>query len=361
MVSDPVCGMKLEPQQAAARVEREGTTYYFCSEGCREEFLRSRPADRPHRHYELIIIGGGPAGLTAAVHASLLMIDTLLVARDLGGQAVDSRKIRNYMGYDFITGPELIGKFQDQLLRSHYVDHRIENVEAVDTGDGGFRVTLADRTRYLADSLIIATGMSRRALSIPGEEEFQRKGVFYGNAQDFSFVSGKDVAVVGGGNSALHIVENLHTIARLIYLLSDYDLSADPAHVELARRYRNLQIRENVTVLRFTGGESLGGVVFRPKASAEEERLPVSAAFVSIGQRPNADLVAGLVELNGRQEIVIGPDCSTSKRGIFAAGDATDAFGKRILIAAAEGTKAALAARQYILDRRAQAAASPRL
>ncbi len=133
------------------------------------------------------------------------------------------------MGYDFITGPELIEKFKDQFLRSHYVDHRIVEAEAVERGDGGFRVTLSDHTAYRADSLIVATGMSRRALGVPGEEEFQRKGVFYSN---------------------------------------------------------DMQIRENVAVLRFTGGEALERVVFRPISSAEEESVPVSAGRLTRSWAP---------------------------------------------------------------------------
>ncbi len=154
----------------------------------REDHLRN--CDRSSD--DLIIIGGGPAGLTAAVYAAILKMDTFLITKDLGGQAVDSTKIENYMGYDFITGPELVKRFQYQLIHSHYVDHLISDVEKIEPADDGFKVTVSELKDYSAKTLIVASGMTRRKLNVPGEEEFQRKGVFYGNIQDLSFVQGED-------------------------------------------------------------------------------------------------------------------------------------------------------------------------
>ncbi|GBE04408.1 thioredoxin reductase [bacterium BMS3Abin10] len=119
-------------------------------------------------------------------------MDTFLITKDLGGQAVDSTKIENYMGYDFITGPELVKRFQYQLIHSHYVDHLISDVEKIEPADDGFKVTVSELKDYSAKTLIVASGMTRRKLNVPGEEEFQRKGVFYGNIQDLSFVQGED-------------------------------------------------------------------------------------------------------------------------------------------------------------------------
>jgi len=140
----------------------------------------------------VIIIGGGPAGLTAAVYAATMKLHAFLVSKNLGGQAVDSSKILNYMGYDFITGPELVDKFKDQLIRSHYIDHLISEVEHIFSGEEGFTVVTSGLIHYTAKALIVATGMTRRRLGVPGEEEFQRKGVFYGNLQDPTFVVGSD-------------------------------------------------------------------------------------------------------------------------------------------------------------------------
>lgn len=337
-------------EEEAVTAECDGVYYYFCSEGCRDKFLKERTCARTA--FDLIIIGGGPAGLTAAVYAATLKMEALLVAKDLGGQAVDSTKIENFMGFDFITGPELIDKFKHQIFHSHYIDHLMSEVEKIEPQEGGFRVTTSELTTYTAKALIIATGMSRRRLGVPGEEKFLRKGIFYGAIQELSFVEGEDAAVIGGGNSALQMVENLHTVARNIHLISTSELTADAAVVDRVRCLPNFHAYLNYKVLEFTGGETLTGVTIRKKAGAETLALPVKGAFIAVGLEPNSSLAAPLVKLNARREIMINPDCSTSHPGIFAAGDVTDAFGKRIIIASGEGAKAALAARQYLLNLR---------
>lgn len=346
MKIDPVC--KMEVQEAEAFTARcNGVVYYFCSHGCREKFMQAHPGGR--RLYDLIIIGGGPAALTAAVYASTMKLDVFVIARDLGGQALDSSKIENYMGYDFITGPELIDKFKGQLLHSHYVDHLMDTVMGVRPADDGFTVTAADGRTYSAVTVLVATGMARRRLNVAGEEEFQRRGVFYGNIQDYAFVQGEDVAVIGGGNSAIQIVENLYPIVRKIHLISDEKLSADPKLIDRVRQFQNIHIYERAAVIKFTGSELLSGIAVRSE-QGEPLGIPVKGVFIAIGFHPNSSIVAHLVKLNDRREIEIGPDCTTSYPGIFAAGDVTNAFGKRIVIASAEGAKAALAARRFIMD-----------
>jgi NADH-dependent peroxiredoxin subunit F len=338
-------------EEEAIRAVCDGKTHYFCSEGCRDKFLAERTC-APRTSYDLIIIGGGPAGLTAAVYAATLRMEALLIAKDLGGQAIDSTKIENYLGFDFITGPELIEKFKQHLLHSQYIDHLLREAEKVEAAAGGFEITTSDLKTYFAQALLIATGMTRRRLNVPGEEQFQRKGIFYGNIQELSFVAGEDAAVIGGGNSALQVAENLCSVARNVYLISTSPLTADPVVIERVRHLPNLQTYENCQVEEFTGQNTLGGVTIRKKAGKDILVLPVKGAFIAIGLTPNSSLVAPLVELNDRREIIVNPDCSTSYPGIFAAGDVTNAFGKRIIIASGEGAKAALAARQYLLNLR---------
>lgn len=349
MKKDPVCNMEVDEMDAFT-AECEGRTFYFCSKGCRDKFLKEKTCKPPRTSYGLIIIGGGPAGLTAAVYAATLKMDAFLITKDLGGQAIDSTKIENYMGFDFITGPELIEKFQYQLIHSHYVDHLMSDVEKIEAADGAFNVTTSELKTYSAKTLIIATGVTRRRLKVPGEEEFQRKGVFYGNIQDFSFVQEADVAVIGGGNSALQIVETLHSVAGNIYIISDTELTADSVIVERVSGFKNLKKFEGYKVLEFKGEKTLSGIVIRKTGSDEIMDIPVKGVFIAIGLQPNSSLVSHLVKLNERGEIVINADCSTSYPGIFAAGDVTNAFGKRIIIASGEGAKAAMAARQYILN-----------
>lgn len=353
---DPICKMEVK-EDAALKEECDGLVYYFCSEGCRDKFLRDRTCARTA--YDLIIIGGGPAGLTAAVYAATLKMEALLLAKDLGGQAVDSTKIENYLGFDFITGPELIDKFKHHLLHSHYIDHVMSEVEKIEPSEGGFKVTTAELAAYTARALIIATGMTRRRLGVAGEDKFLRRGIFYGNIQELSFVEGEDVAVIGGGNSALQIVENLHTVARKVHLISTSELSADATVLEGAACIANLETYIGYKVVEFIGEETLTGLTIRKMAGAETLDLPAKGVFIAVGLEPNASLAAPLLKLNPRKEIMISPDCSTSHPGIFAAGDVTDAFGKRIIIASGEGAKAALAARQYLLNLRKAVCPSP--
>jgi alkyl hydroperoxide reductase subunit F len=350
MPIDPVCKMTVA-EEGAVTAACDGEVFYFCSTGCKDKFLAGKVCE-PRAAYELIIIGGGPAGLTAAVYSTILKTDALLLTKDLGGQAVHSGKIENYMGFDFITGPELIEKFKHQLFRSHYIDHLICEVEKIESAADGFQVVTSELQTLFAPALVVATGMTRKKLNVPGEEKFLRRGIFYGSIQDISFVQGKDVAVIGGGNTALQLVENLHPVVRKIYLISHSELAGDPALIERVVPCRNVRRYENYTVAAFAGENRLSSLTIRKMAGRETVELAVAGAFIAIGLRPNSALVAHLVQLNARGEIMIQPDCSTSRPGIFAAGDVTNAFGKRIIIASGEGAKAALAARQYLLDLR---------
>jgi len=336
-------------EKGGIQTEWEGTVYFFCSEGCREKFLRECKDSGGRKVYDLLILGGGPAGLTAAVYAATLRMEAFLITKDLGGQAIDSTQIENYMGFDFIAGTDLVKKFEDQLLHSHYIDHRIGEVREVVPEGEGFRVTVNEGETYRARALIIATGMRRRRLNVPGEEALQRQGVFYGNIQDVSFVEGADVAIVGGGNSALQIVETLHSVVGTIHLISNSILKADPIVIERVEAFPNLRKYEGFEVLEIVGEKRVEGISIRNRSDGKEKRLSVGGVFISIGLQPNSALFEGLVERNARGEIRIAPDCSTSRPGIFAAGDLTDAYGKRIVIASGEGAKAALAAREYLL------------
>jgi alkyl hydroperoxide reductase subunit F len=350
MPKDPVCQMEVS-EETAISVQCDGQRFYFCSEGCRRKFLKDRSCKRPTGPFDLIIIGGGPAGLTAATFAATLKMRAFLIAKDLGGQAVDSTKIENYMGFDFITGPELVSRFQNQLLHSHFVDHLMDEVIQIIPDKDGFHVVTRGEDIFLTKAVLVTTGMTRKKLGIPGEEEFQRRGIFYGNIPDFSFAEGKDVAVIGGGNSALQIVENLQTLARRIHLVSTSQLRADPAIIERVKRLPRLTVYDGYRALKIGGEKSLTTLEIEEMSGGKRLCLSVRGVFVAIGLKPNSALVTDLVALNEKEEIVIRPDCTTSRPGLFAAGDVTDAFGKRIIIASGEGAKAALATKAYLLER----------
>ncbi len=339
-------------EDEAVTLELDAKTYYFCSEGCSDIFLKKSAPKESRNSFDLIIIGGGPAGLTAGVYAETLKMNAFLISKELGGQAFDSTKIKNYMGYDFITGPELVKKFKGQLLHSHYMDHLIDEVEQVAQTANGYEVVTSNLKRYRTKTVIFAMGMTRRKLNVPGEENFQRKGIFYGHIQDSSFVHGQDIAIIGGGNSALQMADNLRSVTNEIHLITDGPLTADPTVIDKIKGNKRLKIYEGYKVLEFTGTDGVEGVAIRKKAARERLDLEVTGVFIAIGLKPCSALAAGMVGLNSNKEIIINADCSTSLPGVFAAGDVTNAFGKRIIIASGEGAKAALAARQYILNLR---------
>ncbi len=346
MARDPVCNMIVEDTPYFVDVENK--RYFFCSQGCLEAFQHSREKYLSNYVFDLIIVGGGPAALTAGVYASIFRLDTLLIAQSLGGQAVDSTKIKNYMGFDFITGPELKEKFQNQLLHKNYIAHQIATVNKVTRSNSYLSVYLDNGKIYRARALIIATGMSRNHLNVPGEEKFQRRGVCYSVVQDAPLFAGQDVVVAGGGNSATQAVTELSTTCRKVYVVSLTPLTADTEEILKIMQLPKVEIFEKHQIEEIGGTDRVEFVRIKSIDHQTVRQLDVSGIFVEIGFYPNSGLVAGLVELNERGEIKIGPDCSTTHPGIFAAGDVTDAFGKRIIIASGEGAKAAIAVRKYL-------------
>ncbi len=350
MENDPVCGMQVLKETALVTVW-EGRTYYFCSEGCQKRFAAQVSSRDSATRYDLVIIGGGPAGLTAATFAATMKLKACMICRDLGGQAIDSTRIENYMGFDFITGPELIARFRHQLIRTHYIDHLMAGVKKLEPAADGFRILTDGGVGFHGRAVLLATGMNRRKLEVPGEEAFQRRGIFYGQIPDFSFVQEEEAAVIGGGNTALQLVESLQKVARRVHLVSRGELTADAGVRERILASGNQICHTGYETLAFTGEKVLTGVHIRHLETGQTLLLPVRGAFIAIGQQPNSVLAKGLAELNERGEVLVGPDCATSRPGLFAAGDVTDVFAKRIIIASGEGAKAALAARKYLLHR----------
>ncbi|MFH1283807.1 MAG: FAD-dependent oxidoreductase [bacterium] len=347
MIRDSICGMEVEKEDFS--YEFEGKVYLFCSEGCLEKFKASPKEFSQKYLYDLIIIGGGPAGLTAAVYASVLRIDTFLLSKDIGGQAIDSSKIKNYMGFDFISGKDLVKKFKNQFLHEHYLAHKIGDVVKISRKENNFEVLTRDQYRLLARSIIIASGMKRRTLGIPGEEQLQRKGVSYSSVQDLALFKGLDVVVIGGGNSGVRTASDLHKLNCKVTLVEKGKLIADQAGIDNLKKSSNVEILENHDVLEIHGKDNVQAVTVQSLAGLESKRIPCRGVFIQVGMLPNTEFCQGLVALNEKGEIIISPDCSTNIEGIFACGDVTDCYGKRIIIASGEGAKACLSVKKYLL------------
>jgi len=296
--------------------------------------------------YELIIIGAGPAGMTAAVYAARKKLNTLLVSQDAGGQAIWASKVENYMGYQFIEGAELMRKFEDQV-KLFPVDQKIgDEVATLAKSDGKFEIRTAGGETHQAKAVILATGKHPRLLNVPGEEKLRGRGVSYCAVCDGPLFSQQSVAVVGGGNGALEAARDMIGIASRVYLVSSTKITGD------TRAYEKLKTDSKFTpfleseVVEINGSSLVEAIRIKDVRSGHENELPVGGVFVEIGRVPRSQLAKDLTGVNGFGEIEVNRNCETSVPGLFAAGDVTDAPDKQIVIAAAEGAKAALQAQR---------------
>ena len=296
--------------------------------------------------YDLVIIGAGPAGITAAIYASRKRLDTLVISKDIGGQAALSGDVENYTGYQFISGPELALKFEEHLKK---FDITLKEGEAVlELGKAGNLVSVrTDKGSYEARSAIIASGKRSRELGCPGEKEFKNKGLTYCATCDGPLFSGKDVAVIGGGNSALDAAIQLIKIANKIYLVNIAEsLTGDTVMREIVEANPKVTILNKARVSAILGDRMVHSI--RVNSADKEELLAVKGVFVEIGLIPNSEFVPG-VEKNDLREIKVNSYNETNVPGIFAAGDVTDVPEKQIVIAAGEGSKAALGVFKYLI------------
>ena len=300
--------------------------------------------------HELIIIGAGPAGMTAAVYAARKKLDTLLISYDVGGQVLWITTIENYMGYQFIEGPELIQKFEEQVRQfpSGLKIKTGRRVETLSGKDGGFEARTDKGESYQARAAIFATGKRPRQLNVPGEKELLGRGVSYCAVCDGPIFAGENVAVVGGGNSALEAAEDMIRIAQHIYLISLTPLTGDEILIDKVSGASNLTIYLEHEVLEIKGKGRVQGITVRNLKSKQQRELDVRGVFVEIGLIPNSEAIKAMTTLNRFGEVEVNCTNETDKPGLFAAGDVTNVPEKQIVVAAGEGAKAALQAHRYL-------------
>jgi len=295
--------------------------------------------------YDLIIIGAGPAGITAAVYAARKKMKTLVLTGDIGGQASWSGDIENYTGYQFISGPELTKKFEEHMRHYSLEVKENESVNSIQKNEGILLVK-SNKGSYQARTVIIASGKRTKELNVPGEKEFKNHGVTYCATCDGPLFSGKDVAVIGGGNSALDAVLQLVNIAKHVYMINiTPSLGGDAVMREKVENNKIVTIFNNAQVSAILGEKMVSAL--KIKREGREETLAVQGIFVEIGLIPNSEFAID-IERNPLGEIKVSSRNETSLAGIFAAGDVTDVPEKQIIIAAGEGSKAALSAFRYL-------------
>lgn len=294
--------------------------------------------------YDLVIVGAGPAGITAAIYAARKKMNFLVLTTNIGGQVTYSSQVENYTGFQYIAGEELASKFYEHLNQYNF-DLKMEEVKKIKPHDDMFIVE-TDYASYYGRTVIVATGRRPKELNVPGEREFKNRGVTYCATCDAPLFEGMDVAVVGGGNSGLEAVLQLIKIASKIHLIEIAGkLKADPILIEKAIASDKVEVWTSTRVLEITGEKTVNGI--RVQKDGETMLLPVRGVFIEIGSVPNSEIV-DFVEKNQWGEIIVNCACETSYSGLFAAGDVTNVPEKQIIIAAGEGCKAALSAFRYL-------------
>ena len=317
--------------------------------------------------YDIIIIGGGPAGVAAGVYSARKRMKTLLLTESFGGQSIVSDDIQNWIGEPHISGFELAEKMEAHIRSfSDVVDIKISElvtgVKKIDCDDprsartGGrpcnFEVTTEGGKIYEGKALILASGARRKKLGVSGEEEFNGKGVVFCSTCDAPLFGGKDVVVVGGGNAGVEAVIDLLPYANHIYLLHRSEtLKADPATVEEMKKNSKVELILNAETVKIEGDKFVTSLTYKNKKTGEEKTLPVGGVFVEIGSTPNSEIVKGIVDIDSWGQVIMdSKHASTSHPGIFAAGDVTDDPYKQNNISAGDAVKAALAAYAYVLQ-----------
>ena len=295
--------------------------------------------------YDLIIIGAGPAGITAGIYAARLKLNFMVIAKEIGGQVAVSSIVENYTGYQFMTGQELSDKFMDHINEFKF-DFKQAEVQSIKKDDKTFTVSTISEF-FTSKTVIVATGAHPRSLDIPGEKEFTGKGVTYCATCDAPLYKEKVVTVVGGGNTGLESALQLTNIAKKIYLIHRGDeLSGDQILVDKVIKLKNVEILPNTSIKEIVGGSSVEKIKIETKG--KEDSLDVQGVFINIGYIPNSDVAKNVLPLNKYGEIEVDYCCLTDSDGIFAAGDCTNVPFKQIVVATGEGCKAALSVNNYL-------------
>ncbi len=301
--------------------------------------------------YDVIIIGAGAAGMTSAIYANRRMLKTLIISKDLGGQASLASEVENYPGIDeAVSGFEIMQRFNRQA-KKFGAEFIFDEVEEIQKENDFFRVK-TNTESYQTKSIILAFGLTPRDLNVLGEEKFKGRGVSYCATCDALFYRDKIVSVVGGGNAALDASLLLSKIAKKVYLIHRRDeFRGDEILIQKIKNTQNIELVLNSTIKEIKGDKFVESIFVENIDKNSEKEIEVSGVFAEIGYEIKAEFVKNLVELDKKNQIVTNKNCETSQSGIFAAGDATNIQYKQIVISAGEGAKAALSAYKYIQEK----------
>jgi len=304
--------------------------------------------------FDMLIVGGGPAGAAAAVYAARKGIRVGVAAERFGGQTNDTMGIENYISVLETDGPKFAAALEQQV-RHYEVDimnlQRADKIVPASEAGGLVQVHMANGGILSARSVVLSTGARWRNVNVPGEQEYKNKGVAYCPHCDGPLYKGKRVAVIGGGNSGVEAAIDLAGVVEHVSLVEFADaLKADAVLVSKLKSLPNVTIHVNAQTSEITGdGKKVNGLRYKDRITSQEHTVALEGVFVQIGLIPNTEFVKGTVELSKYGEIVVDAKCHTNLPGVFAAGDVTTVPYKQIVIAAGEGAKAALSAFDYLI------------
>ncbi|MCS6767862.1 MAG: NAD(P)/FAD-dependent oxidoreductase [Candidatus Nitrosocaldus sp.] len=297
-------------------------------------------------HHDVIVIGGGVAGLSAALFIARQGSDVLVLSQDLGGQLNLIPRLENYPGI-ILTSGELLARTLEQQVLTFGGKVRYERVERIDAMDGEFRVASNER-EYTCKALVLALGKVPRELGLEGERRFLGRGLTYATKSEAPFYQGRVVATTGVGNYLVESALLLSRFARKIYVIyRTSKMAGDKEMIDALERKDNIEYVPNSEVIALDGNERLSSITVRD-ASGGTRRIEVDGLFVEMGYKIYTDFIKHLVKLNQRGEVEVNEYCETSYKGIFAAGDATSVPYKQVIVAAGEGAKAGISAYNYL-------------
>ncbi len=299
--------------------------------------------------YDLIIIGGGPAGLTGALYASRRKLSTLVLTKDIGGQAATTNEIENWPGIESIDGPTLMNNFHKHAEKfgAEFVFQGVESIEHEEKEN--LFIMKTAKGEYKSQAVIIAFGLEHRKLGVPGENEFYGKGITYCATCDGPFFKDKEICIVGGGNSALDAADYMSKLASKVHMYIRKDkFRGEQVLIDSVKNNDKIQIHFNTSITEIQGDQFVNKVKLINNETKEESEQELQGVFVEIGYVANTKLYENLVDMTQQGAIIIDAGSRTSKEGVFAAGDITTLEYKQIITSGGEGCKAALSAYSYI-------------
>jgi thioredoxin reductase (NADPH) len=304
--------------------------------------------------YDILVVGGASAGLTAAMYASRQGLKTLVITKDIGGQALLTNAIENYPPFEHIGGFELMQKFEQQARNfgAEFAYAEVLSITERKEGGGFIVKTSNNNKEYSGYTLILAFGKTPRDLNVKGEKELNGRGVSYCAVCDGPFFKNKKVAIVGVGDPALEAALYLKELASQLYIIHQTDKPVGSEEsIDLLQNKNNsnkISFISNSIVKAINGNSKVEYLTLYNSKTKSESKLDVDGIFVEMGYVARTDIVKDLVKLNGSKEIIVDKYCSTSSKGIFAAGDVTDVPYKQAIISAGQGAIAALSAYNYL-------------